>query len=263
MTTDNPWVLKYQTRPNARVRLLCFPHAGSSAAAFGPWASRLPEDIDVWAVEYPGRGTRRPEAPFVRMHALVAALLEGLGPELTPPFAIFGHSMGGLIGFEFARQLRRHSPSRPVALFVAGCRAPSLPSRKRPLHALSDQELLEELKALNGTPDEMLRNVELTRLFLPALKADYELVDTYVHRPAATCGCRIFAYGGAADRETLPEELRPWALETDVPLVARLYAGDHFFLRGAESEVLRDLTADLSGVLEGEEVAVTRAPHGR
>ena len=143
---DNVWLTTHQPRPESPIRLLCFPHAGSSAAVYGRWPELLPREIEVTAVEYPGRGSRRGERPFVRLSALVAAMVHTAGPALRDrPFAVFGHCLGALIGFEFARQLHRHGGPRPVCLFAAGCRAPSLPPLKAPVFALPDEALMDEL----------------------------------------------------------------------------------------------------------------------
>jgi surfactin synthase thioesterase subunit len=246
--SESRWISSYQPAPDPQVRLLCFPHAGSSAAAYGSWSGLLPPQIDVCPIEYPGRGSRRAERPFVRVPALVASLVSGLAPALTAPFGVFGHSMGALIGFEFVRQLRRLGLPSPIGLFIAGCRAPSLPASKPPVFALSDDDLLKELQSLNGTPDEILMNPEFVRLFMPTLRADFELADTYCYRRGAGLECPVFVYGGADDRETRPDELPGWASETNGPLALRTYPGDHFFLERAESAVMRDLAADVLSV---------------
>jgi medium-chain acyl-[acyl-carrier-protein] hydrolase len=242
---DSPWLASYEPVENADVRLLCFPHAGSSAAAYGRWHAKLPATIEVCPIEYPGRGSRRAEPPFVRVHALVASALAALSPFLTRPFGVFGHCMGGLIAFEFVRQLARLGLPTPIGVFVAGCRAPRLPPVKPPVYALPDQELLRELRSLNGTADEILMNPDFVRLFLPALRADFELADTYAYRPGAALASRILVYAGTDDDDAPPGALDGWSLETSDAFALRLYPGDHFFLQRQESSVLRDLGADL------------------
>src|SRR5437899_616841 len=106
MLATNPWVCNFDPRPAAAMQLVCFPHAGSAAATFGRWHEYMPPEIEVIAIEYPGRGSRRGERPFVRMHALVAALVMSAVSTWTRPFALFGHCMGGLVAFELARRLR-------------------------------------------------------------------------------------------------------------------------------------------------------------
>jgi medium-chain acyl-[acyl-carrier-protein] hydrolase len=245
MRLDNPWLNVYQLRPQARVTLVCFPHAGSSAAAFGSWAERMPDAIEVAAVEYPGRGSRRAERPFVRLPALVAAAFASMRADLDRPFAVVGHSMGALIAFELARQLTWRGGPEPLGVVVAGCRAPRIPPHKPPIFALPTDALIDELRALNGTDAAVLADPAVLELFLPTLRADFELADTYSYRPGAPCGFAILALGGRDDHETPPADLSDWALETNRPLATRTYPGDHFFIRTAEPQVVNDIAQDV------------------
>ncbi|HXT68216.1 MAG TPA: alpha/beta fold hydrolase [Vicinamibacterales bacterium] len=254
--TDSPWLARFAARPNARLRLLCFPPAGGSAAAFGQWPDLVGADIEIVGIEYPGRGSRRAESLFVRIQALVSAMVMRVQPELGDmPFAILGHSLGALLGFELARHLRLLKGPLPVALCVCGCRAPSLPARKPPSFGLGEAEFLGEVRSLNGTAPEVLADPNVFRLFEPALRADFEMAETYVCRTRPPLDLPILAYGGADDRETLPDELHPWSRETTSPLTLRFYSGDHFFLREAASAVARDVSRDLLCLLDGQRPA--------
>ena len=235
----------YAPREDAALRLICFPPAGASASTLASWSAALPSSIEVAAVEYPGRGARRGEPPAVRLHALVAGLFPVLRTALAKPFAVIGHSMGAFVAFELLRQLERHGGPTALALFAAGCRGPSLAPRKAPIYEWPDAELLEEIRKLNGTPREILEDRHFASVFLPVLRADFEVADTYIYRPGALLKCPVYAYGGEDDAETLPSELPAWAQETRAPLVIRMYTGDHFFLTQARDAVLRDLADDL------------------
>src|SRR6185369_9129448 len=105
------------------------------------WATAVPPDIEVLGVQLPGRGSRFKEPLATEL----SPLLDALALEITrlgedAPFAFFGHSMGALIAFEVARELRRRGAPLPSHLFVSGHRAPGLPERDAPLHHLSDGE---------------------------------------------------------------------------------------------------------------------------
>jgi len=244
--TGNQWLTIHQPRPAARVRLLCFPHAGSSAAAFADWAAQTPADIEVVGVEYPGRGARRAERPFMRMRALVAALFSAIRDSLSDrPFAMYGHSMGALIAFELARQLQRFGSARPAALVAAACRAPRLPALKPPVHQLADDAFVEEIQKLNGTDAAILQHPEFRRLFLPVLRADFEAAETYVRQGDDRLDVPLFIYGGTADDEVPAGDLAPWSAETSQGSTVRLYDGDHFFLTTAHARVMTDVVADV------------------
>jgi medium-chain acyl-[acyl-carrier-protein] hydrolase len=246
MTTvpENPWINVYAPRPDARLRLLCFPHAGGSAAIFGRWPETLPDDIELWAIEYPGRGSRRTERALVRVHAMVAALLPALLPTLTAPYALFGQCMGAVVAFELARAVRRHGGPDPTALLVSSCRGPSLEPKRPPIHGMPDDEFVAAVCALNATPDHMLSTDAGRAVFLPPLRADFELVDTYAYRAGERLPCRVVTYGGVDDTDVAPGELDAWALETTAPLHRRTYPGDHSFFQSAAPLLVRDVAAD-------------------
>src|SRR5450759_4546174 len=100
------WIACRKPNPQARLRLFCFPYAGTGASIFRTWSDGLPAEVEVCPVEFPGRGTRLMETPFTQLSPLVQALAQALVPLMDKPFAFFGHSLGALVGFELARQLR-------------------------------------------------------------------------------------------------------------------------------------------------------------
>src|SRR5271170_8113500 len=127
--TPGAWIAGCKPSPLARLRLFCLPYAGGSALIFRAWSNALPADIEVCPIQLPGRSTRLKEQPFTAMSALIQVLAQALSPLLDKPFAIFGHSLGALVGFELARQLRRQYGVNPARLFVSAVRAPQVPCR--------------------------------------------------------------------------------------------------------------------------------------
>src|SRR5438874_5336119 len=135
-----------------RLRLFALPFAGGGASIYRLWPDQLPADVELCAVQLPGRETRYKEPAFVRMADAVSTLVSELEPAFDRPFALFGYSMGALMSFELARALRRGGKRQPENLIVAGLAAPQLPARDRDLHALPDAEFRSELRRLHGTP---------------------------------------------------------------------------------------------------------------
>jgi medium-chain acyl-[acyl-carrier-protein] hydrolase len=174
--TASPWLSVWRSGDGpASVRLFCFPPAGGGASFFRDWADALPADVEVSAIQLPGRETRLRESPHARMGPLVDDLSATLRPHLDRPFAIFGHSMGALVGFELARRLHAASAPEPALVVVAGQRAPHLPLGRELWHRLPTPRLLDALRELNGIPELVLDNAELRELVLPAIRADLEL----------------------------------------------------------------------------------------
>ncbi|CDG83358.1 thioesterase II family protein [Janthinobacterium agaricidamnosum] len=243
------WLLRKPGAPR-RLRLYCFCYAGGSAVSFMPWQALLDPAIEVCAIQLPGRGPRLAEAPYEALPPLIEtlALMTGAAGEL--PFAFFGHSLGALIAFELARYHQRHDLPMPRHLFVSGCAAPQHRGVSRQLHALSDDGLIDALKEYNGTPPEILAHRELMQMVLPAIRADFRLVEQYQYRASLPLNIPVTALAGRRDERIGEEEVAGWGKETSLPLAVEWYQGDHFFIHPERDAVLRRISATLAGLLQ-------------
>ena len=247
VTAPSPWVLG--SRPDARrlLRLFCFPYAGGAASAFRLWGGALAPEVEVCPVQLPGRGSRFRETPFRNATELVAAAADGLRPMMDVPFALFGHSMGAVVAFELARELRRRSWPCPVLLIVSGRQAPPRPSPLPPFGHLPDPEFLREVCArYDNIPDEVLAEDELLQLVLPALRADILVLETHPYARELPLDCPISCFGGQEDRHVSREDLESWAEHTRAGSKVRIFPGRHFFIDSAREAVWRALREDLS-----------------
>ena len=235
-----------KSRAEPSLRLFCFPSAGGGPSMFREWAGELPGAIQVCAIQLPGREARWMEPPLTRLATVVEVLVESLRPHLVGPFAFFGHSMGALVAFEVARQLRRQNQPGLRHLFVSGARAPQRPDPFPRIHHLPEAVFVEELRRLEGTPTEVLENAELMRLVVPTLRADLAICETYTHSTEPPLDCPISAYGGAHDRRVSFEDIVAWRVQTRNSFRVRMFPGNHFFLFRARRLLLRTLCQDLS-----------------
>ncbi|MGQ0825919.1 MAG: thioesterase II family protein [Actinomycetota bacterium] len=243
------WIRTWQPRPAARVRLLCLHHAGGTASSYRLWSNLVPESVDVCAIQLPGREQRINETPFTRLEVLVTALAAELRDYLDLPFTMFGHSMGALVAFELSRELRRHGCG-PVHLFVSSSPAPHLAHLgRRRISELPDPAFVNELRRLNGTPDQVLADSELMAVLMPMLRADFELVESYGFEDGVPLDCPISVFGGTADPTTDEEGLTAWRTHTKGTFRLRLFPGDHFFVNTSRHLVARAVIADLTGDL--------------
>jgi medium-chain acyl-[acyl-carrier-protein] hydrolase len=232
----DPWIRFHAPDACARLRLFCFPHAGAGASVYRGWNGRLPSWIDVCPVQLPGREERIREPCFTNMDALCAALLPALAPYLDMPVALFGHSMGALIAYQAATRLRDQGRS-PVHLLVSGHRAPHLPLGRPPSYNLPDPVFRERLRSLNGTPEPVLQNRELMDLVRPLLRADFELSECTPRERRDPLECPVTAFGGLADGEVRRSHLEAWRETTRGEFYLHMFAGDHFYIAGNESEL--------------------------
>lgn len=247
LPTCAPWIVCRKPNPAARLRLFCFPYAGGGASVFRTWANELPADIEVCAIQLPGRETRLREPPFTRMEPLVEQLANVLAPHLTRPFALFGYSLGALVSFELARLWRRRQAPVPVHLFVAARAAPQLLREESALHQLPDADLVAEVcRRYDGIPPAVRQEIELMKLLLPLLRADLAVMETYAYTIDEPFGCPLSAFGGLDDRAVTRDKLEAWRDQTRGTFTLRLLPGTHFFLNTARPLLLQVVSRSLS-----------------
>jgi len=116
------WILPSRLALEKMFRLFCFPFAGGGVLSFGSWSHLLPAEIELCAIQLPGRESRLNETPFVHLENSRYSSRH----TLDAPFAFFGQSIGAFMGFELVRLLRRKRKSSPIHLFVACRCAPHL-----------------------------------------------------------------------------------------------------------------------------------------
>ncbi len=213
-----------------RARLFCFPYAGGSAAIFNQWVSKIPADVELLAVQYPGRGARLREAPCLSIEQLVAEVEPGLSAYSDRPCAFFGHSMGAIVAFETARRLAARGAAGPRHLFISGRQAPGCRALKKPIHSLSDSEFVNAIADMNGTPRQVIENAELMQLLLPALRADFAAVERWKYLSGPPIDIPLTIFGGDADPGVPPEGLAAWSVVTTAPMDTHVLPGDHFFI---------------------------------
>ncbi|SFD53148.1 thioesterase II family protein [Streptomyces aidingensis] len=233
------WIVGPPRRDPPSLRLFCLPYVAGAASVYAPWRGALGEHTEVCAIELPGRQTRWRTPAYTRLGPLVDALASALRNELDVPWALFGHSMGALIAFELARELRRRGAGEPRVLFVSAGPAPRLRGGSPRVHDLPAARIAARIAALGGLPEELRAEPELLRLFLPVIRADFAVCETYRYRPERPLDCPVVAFAGRDDAEVPPERMAPWAEETAGRFTRHVLPGGHFFLRTAQAELLR------------------------
>jgi medium-chain acyl-[acyl-carrier-protein] hydrolase len=247
------WFVRPRPNPAARARLFCFPHAGGAASAYYAWGAALPE-LEVVAVQPPGREGRMRERPIVHGAELVSRLADALESQLDRPAFFFGHSMGALMAYEVARELRRRGAALPVHLYASGRRSPTVPDVEPQLHRLPDAGLVAELeRRFGGMPAAIIEEPELLALFLPIIRADVTLLETHVFGAEAPLDVPMSALGGVDDHQTTPELLGAWQSLCARPIEVRNFRGGHFYLHQHRGEFLQFLRSDLSARLAAVE----------
>jgi medium-chain acyl-[acyl-carrier-protein] hydrolase len=244
------WLQRFGSPTQPLARLFCFPHAGGVATFFRLWRERIPAQVELIAIQLPGRGGRLREPPIASVPALTECLLSELLPYLDRPYAFFGHSMGAVLAQELARAVAQAGRKEPAHLFLSARRPPHLPRPEAHLHPLPDDAFLKEIGIrYGGIPPEVLQERELLALLLPALRADITALETFNPLESEPLTCAITAFGGDEDHLVTLEQLRAWRRYTSGPFRVRQFRGGHFYLDRTRAELLVDVVQALTPLI--------------
>jgi medium-chain acyl-[acyl-carrier-protein] hydrolase len=218
---------------DTRLRLVCVPFAGGGAGIYRSWPGVAPAGVHVLPAQLPGRERRLRERAYDAMAPLVHDLLQATRADRQHPWAVFGHSMGGGIAWELAVAAAREG-TPPVHLFLSARRAPGSNPTHPPLFALPEPLMIQEVERLYGPfPDVLKQHPGLLQTFLPTMRADLKLLDTWVPTLDVLTDVPITVYGGVDDLAVPAHSLDGWAERTTGPFEKVMVPGGHFMVRDA------------------------------
>lgn len=221
-----------------RIRLICLPYAGGGVGTYQSWAAQLPDGVELVAVQPPGRGSFMGTPAYNNMSLLVNALFDAISPMLDRPFILFGHSLGSRIAFELLRQLQCRNQRLPELFIASGSNSPDTARAKPSTFQLSDEQFINELQRMNGTPTEVLENRELMSILLPLLRADFQLAETYRFTGDIKFPLEVHVLGGQEDMDVPLANLSNWGHFFSKKVYVHAFAGGHFFIETQRSEVI-------------------------
>lgn len=224
--------------PGDKLRLVCFSYAGGNPNHYLRWQSLLHPGTELVICQLPGRGVYLFDPPYEDMHSLIRDLSKAITELCDKPLIFFGHSMGSKIAYELGLEMQRQGMPLPLHVVISASTPPFHSHKPTAIHTKDDQDFIAAVAKLNGTPPQILRNAELMALCLPALRADYKLVESYVNLSRQRLATKLTLLGARNDLCVSPEELSAWAPLFDTVVEARLFDGGHFFINERSDEVL-------------------------
>ena len=233
----SPWLLQIVRAAESPTAMFCFPYAGSGASIYRRWNSLFATEVDLYAMQAPGRETRFLE-PFVNsVQELAAAAADAIQNVTDKPVILFGHSLGAICAYETARVLENLGRP-PELLIVSGRQCPGSPSKRAPISHLPDGQFLNQVRNYNGTPAEVLNNAELMDILLPLIRSDFALAERYRPKSDPLLTCPILALGSLDDEWLDVASLEKWATLTQGPFETHWFPGDHFYLNSQAQELV-------------------------
>ncbi len=237
---ETAWLIRKPTI-NPAIRLFCLPYAGGGTSIYHLWSSQLPATIEINAIQLPGREFHDKLVAYDNMATLLPPLAQAIAPFLQPPFAIFGHSLGGLIAYELVHYLQQNDYPQAEHLLISACQAPHLPIAPFQAHMMNDEALLSYLVDEYDIPEQVLFHPQLMTSFLPTLRADFKLYATYQYHQKELLNIPITAFCGQSDEGVPCKLMQAWVEQTMSSFQLYEVPGTHFFIRTHRDTLLKQL----------------------
>ena len=233
------WTVVHELRPRATKQLLCFHHAGGGANSFRDWPRSLGEDVEVVAVQLPGRENRFSEPALIDAETIVERLSAHLVGVLRPGYVIFGHSLGASLGYLFARRAERSEdlPS-PTRLIVSAAAPPisrqEMSSPRASKAEPSPEDLVAQLSRYGGTPPVLLDNAAHMNLFVQILRNDLRVFASVPRQGNPPIAAPITVVYGTEDEACDDSDMSAWSHLSDGDTAVHPLPGGHFYLLGEQ-----------------------------
>lgn len=223
-----------------KIKLFCIPYAGGSSIIFNSWKEKFSgTNVEVIPLELPGRGNRFSEPLSNSMDDAINDIFYSIKNQSLTKYAIFGHSLGGLIGYHVARKIILEQMTRPLHIFFSGVGAPQIKEEKKHYETMSDEKFKEELIVLGGTPPSFFEYPELVDLFTPILKSDFILAESdvnYCENTPLPFNISVFL---GSDDELTHEQCSAWQENTSKSCTIYFLKGGHFFINEHENTIIK------------------------
>lgn len=238
------WLVCTRPSRDARVRIFAVPYNGGSIAGFAAWAEHVPSDVELWTVQLPGQMDRKAEPAPSELVGWARALADAMAPLLDRPYAVYGHSLGGLVAFEVVRELRSRGAAAPEGVFVGAVQAAHMPDPFPSTDRLTDHETLRRLGMLDALAP-LLRDEAAVRELRPIIQTGIELLKQYRFVPGPSLACPIVALGGTTDAVVLEHHLTGWRDHCSHGFELVTVEGGHLFHQERPGDVVRAIMGRL------------------
>jgi surfactin synthase thioesterase subunit len=227
-----------------KINLFCLPFSGGNSYSYRKLEQYTADFINIVALELPGHGKRMKEPLLNDITEMAEDVIEQMKNSFSEPYAIYGHSMGATLGYVVSQKIVQQKISPPIHLFVSGHQGPSVVDNKERLHVLPKEEFIEKVLAYGGIPDMVAQEKELMDLFVPIMRADFQALETYTHKPAQPLNVPITVMIGLGEDITYEEALK-WQEVTTQKISLKRFPGGHFFIFNHLPEIGRIISQTL------------------
>lgn len=129
----------------------------------------------------------------------------------SPPIILAGHSLGAILAYETLLAWQHTGGGLGVLLVISGQTSPHYAGGGT-VHLAADQHIIEEVSRSGPETARALADPELAALYLPAIREDYRLIETYSPHPRVSgwTSSTIVIAKGYGDKELSAVSTTGW-----------------------------------------------------
>jgi len=210
------------------------PYAGGHSLVYRNLKQLLEPNVQLVALEPPGRGKRMKEALLTDINLMAQDLYAQIKEHSAGrEYALLGHSMGALVAYLISCQSENETPRQILHLFCSAHGAPSVPKVSdddpNPRYKATSEEFWAYIESLGALPPELKAHEELMSYFEPIVRADIQALECYRYQPRnRPLNIPITVFYGTTDVETPVNALLHWQRESASPVHYIPQNGGHF-----------------------------------
>lgn len=233
------------------LNVFCLPYAGGNKYSYRELKRQAPAFLNFILLEYPGRGARMGEPLITDIHIIVDDLFAQIKDSIrNEDYALYGHSMGGLIAYLLTVKITEHKLKQPLHLFITGTSGPSAISRgEKKRFQMAQDEFFKEIKNFGGMPDEILENDELLLYFEPILRSDFQASESYIHESHPALNVPITVITGTGENFEAGD-VEIWQKESLHKVDFKRLPGKHFFIFDFVPELIQIIAKKLTSPIK-------------
>jgi surfactin synthase thioesterase subunit len=211
------------------MKIIIFPFAGGNSQSFRKLEEKIASIASVKVIEYYRNNTETKLSSTPHIHSLIQRIFQEIQEDIREePYIIYGHSMGGLIGYLICVLLQEKKYPMPYKLVIGGKKAPSIPRKTKIAH-LPDTEFWNKIVALGGISKEIQNHKEIVDYYRPIIRHDFSISESYVYQQNPKLNIPIDVFYGS-EENVIPSEINAWQDITSKRIAVTKLKGNHFFI---------------------------------
>lgn len=229
---QSKWIAHARIDQENKINFLCFTYPGGSASNFATWKRKIDPSINLIPILYPEREIRKNDMMEETFALFIKDFVEENEALFKIPYAFFGYCGGAVLAYEASIKVRELYGREPVWGMIASSEAPEYLRDSLVAFPNKDakKDIIEYLLGLGMFDESVLKSNMFLDYYIPLLKADCKMLDTYVHQEHKKLKCDFDILFGEDDTTVKYEKAQKWRDVTNGEARVQMCKGGHFFV---------------------------------